>query len=174
MSLDSAPWVLAAADALNRHGSWTGRIHIQKHLFITQVLKLAAPPFDFVLYDYGPYSFDLDDEIVDLELFGYLSRSYPQPGYGPKYEPTLQGLKVAGRLSREDTSAVDRVATELRDRKSQDLELIATCLWIERKDGVSDPNAVVTRVKEVKPKYDEEAIRRSLNNAHALAESLAP
>jgi uncharacterized protein YwgA len=172
-SPDPAAWVLAAVDALNRHRSWTGRVHVHKHLFITQVLELAAPPFEFVLYDYGPYSFDLDNKIIELELLGHLSRSYPQPGYGPRYEPTLQGLELARTLRPEDREAVDQVATQLGDRKSQELERIATCLWVERKDGISDANAVVARVKGVKPKYDEETIRQSLNDAHALVGSLA-
>lgn len=170
---DTAPWVLAAAEALRRHRSWTGRVHIQKHLFITQVLNLAAPPFEFVLYDYGPYSFDLDEKIIDLELFGLLSRSYPKPGYGPQYEPTLQGLKVARGLKAQDHQAVERVAEQLGDRKSQDLELIATCLWVERREDVRDSDEVVQRVKQVKPKYDAETIRRSLGDARAIAKALA-
>ena len=170
---EAAPWVLTAVQALNRHGSWTGRIHIHKHLFITQVLKLAQPPFDFVLYDYGPYSFELDDEIVDLELFGCLERSYPKPGYGPRYETTLRGLEAARGMRPEDAKAVERVAAGLGDRKSQELELIATCLWVERKDGISEPTGVVSRVKAVKPKYDEQTVRRSLDEARGLAESLA-
>lgn len=167
--------MLAAADALRRHGSWTGRIHIQKHLFITQVLNLAGPPFEFVLYDYGPYSFDLDEKIIDLELFGLLSRSYPTPGYGPQYEPTPQGLRVARGLKAEDRQAVERVAKELGGRKSQELELIATCLWVERNEKVSDSEGVVRRVKQLKPKYkdDEETIRRSFCSARAIATALA-
>ena len=172
-SPDPASWVLTAVDALNRHGSWTGRVHIHKHLFITQVLGLAAPPFGFVLYDYGPYSFDLDQAVTDLELFGYLTRSYPEPGYGPRYEPTLQGLEVARALQENERQAVERVAKQLGDRKSQALELIATCLWFERNEGVSDRAEVVKRVKLVKPKYDDDAIHRNLDDARALAEALA-
>jgi uncharacterized protein YwgA len=137
------------------------------------VLDLAQPPFEFELYDYGPYSFELDEKIVDLELFGYLTRSYPKAGYGPRYEPTLQGLQVARSLRPSEFKVVERVAEQLGDRKSQDLELIATCLWFERKEGVKNPAAVVARVKQAKPKYSEVAIRRSLGDAHAIAKALA-
>ncbi len=169
----TAPWVLAAAHALNEQDSWTGRVHIHKHLFITQVLRLAVPPFDFVLYDYGPYSFELDEEIVNLEMFGFLSRSYPQPGYGPRYEPTALGLSEARSLPESDCEAIKRVAKAIGGRKSLELELIATCLWFERKEGVSDRNEVVRQVTQAKPKYDEETIRRQLDDAHALIKSLA-
>jgi uncharacterized protein YwgA len=137
------------------------------------VLNLAQPPFDFELYDYGPYSFELDERIIDLELFGHLTRSYPKPGYGPRYEPTLQGLEIARSLQPSESQVVERVAERLGDRKSQDLELIATCLWVERMERVKSPAAVVARVRQAKPKYDESTIRRSLDDAHALAKSLA-
>lgn len=169
---DPGAWILAAADALNRHGSWTGRIHIHKHLFITQVLELANPPFEFTLHDYGPYSFELDEQIVDLEMFGHLDRSYPQAGYGPRYEPTPQGLAIAQGLAHPDTIAVNRVAEELRDRKSQDLELVATCLWVQRREKITDPAEVVKRVQRAKPKYDEKTIERSLKDADALVSRL--
>jgi len=170
---EAAPWVLAAVQALNHHGSWTGRIHIHKHLFITQVLELAQPPFDFVLYDYGPYSFGLDDEIVDLELFGCLERSYPKPGYGPRYEPTLRGLEGGRAIRPVDAKALGRVAAGLGDSKSQDLELIATCLWMERRERVARDDEIVQRVRRVKPKYDEPDIREGLRKAHDLATQLA-
>lgn len=172
-STEAARWAVAAADALNRHGSWTGRIHIHKHLFITQVLNLAHPPFEYVLYDYGPYSFELDQEIVNLELFGLLSRSYPKAGYGPRYEPTPPGLALAQNLGPHKGQAVERVAQHLGDKKSQDLELIATCLWFDYKEQVRSVNDIVTHVQQIKPKYAEAAIRKGLDDARALAHSLA-
>lgn len=170
---DRAAWVAAAADALRRHGSWTGRVHIHKHLFMTQVLRLADAPFEFVLYNYGPYSFELDAQIVDSELEGILSHSYPKPGYGPSYEPTLRGLELADSISPELRTTINRVAKELRDRNSQDLELIATCLWMERKENILDEPRLVERVKQVKPKYDVPKILEAIENSRTIASALS-
>lgn len=46
-------WVAASINALNRAGSWTGRIHIHKLLFVLKSLGLADPPVRFELYQYG-------------------------------------------------------------------------------------------------------------------------
>jgi uncharacterized protein YwgA len=167
-------WVVAAAVALNQYGSWTGRVHIHKHLFITQVLGLAAPPFNFVLYDYGPYSFELDQTVTNLELFGRLTRYYPQPGYGPRFAPSIEGLKCLSSLGENELRTVWRVAGQLRDRRSQELELIATCLWFERKQGVSDVEEVVRKVAQAKPKYEDKIIRQRLDETRELVKSLAP
>ena len=170
---EPATWVLAAAEELNRNKSWTGRTHIHKLLFITKILRLAQPPFEFVVYDYGPYSFELDEEIINLEMVGHLDHSYRKPGYGPSYEPTLQGRTMAARLPGEPTKAISRVARKLGESKSQELELLATCLWVERKEKVSTDEAIVSRVRELKPKYGKLEIQRKLKAARKLADSLA-
>jgi uncharacterized protein YwgA len=169
---EQAAWVTASAEALNRNGSWTGRIHIHKHLFVTQVLRLAAPPFEFILYDYGPYSFDLDSQVVEAELLGTLSRSYPQPGYGPRYAPTALGLALARKLGTSERNAIESVATQFGTRGSQELELIATCLWMERCERV-DPGLLVQRVHQAKPKYGEDQIRLALTETQKIAALLA-
>ena len=170
----ASPWVLAAVDALNRNQSWTGRVHIHKHLFVTQVLGLAEPPFEFVLYDYGPYSFELDDKIIELEMFGFLNRSYPQPGYGPRYEATAQGLACAAELSGGERAAIGNVAAQLGNRKSQELELIATCLWVERIENTIGDDHIVSRVRAVKPRFAEDEARHGLHQARDLYAALAP
>jgi uncharacterized protein YwgA len=170
---DRGAWVLAATTALNHFGSWTGRVHIHKHLFITKVVERADPPFEFVLYDYGPYSFDLDQAVTELELLGFMEHSYPKPGYGPRYAPTLQGYEAAASLQENELRAVKDVARQLGTRTSQELELIATCLWMERKKGVSGDEEVVRQVRQAKPKYDESTIRQRLQDAHSLVGSLA-
>ncbi len=170
---EGANWILAAAGELNRHGSWTGRIHIHKLLFVTQILRLAKPPFSFEVHDYGPYSFGLDEEINRLEMFGFLDRSYPQPGYGPRYEPTLKGRKAGGKLAKEAVSAIGRVANQLGKRNSKALELLATCLWVEREEDVTEEQEILTRVGELKPKYREGEVRGGFEDAREIAASLA-
>lgn len=170
---DPAPWILGATEGLNLNGSWTGRIHIHKLLFVTQILQLANPPFKFVVHDYGPYSFDLDEEIIKLELIGHLDHSYPTPGYGPRYEPTPQGRTIAARLPDEPAKAIRRVAEELGTRDSQALELLATALWVEKKETITKDEEIISRVQELKPKYTEEQVQRGLKDARELAASLA-
>jgi uncharacterized protein YwgA len=171
---DPAPWILGATEALNRHGSWTGRIHIHKLLFVTQILELAKPPFKFVVHDFGPYSFELDEEIINLGLIWHLDHSYPTPGYGPRYEPTPQGRVIAAGLPDESAkAAIRRVAEEFGDRDSQKLELLATALWAEKKEQKTKDEEIISWVVERKPKYNEEEVRRGLEDARGLVVSLS-
>ena len=55
--------ILAVIDALHRHGSWTGKTHVQKALSLLRDAGSTEVPFQFVLYKHGPYSFDIEDEL---------------------------------------------------------------------------------------------------------------
>ncbi len=166
-------WVAATVSALNREESWTGRVHVHKTLFIMETLGLATSPFYFDLYRYGPYSFDLDERISDMECYGYLTKTYPEPGYGPKYSCSQLGEMAAKELTATEASSVNRVATKLGSLKSGDLELIATCLWAEQIEKLKQRKAVIAWVGNVKPKYSREQIEAALERAGRLGRSLS-
>jgi uncharacterized protein len=166
-------WIASSIAALNRTGSWTGRIHVHKLLYLAKALDLSEPPFDFVLYQYGPYSYDLDAAIAQMDLYGLVVKSYPNPRYGPKYVVTELGAEEASQLDAGDLEALNRLARQLGDCDSQSLELQATCLWVEQEEGVTDDAEIVRRVKHLKPKYDDTRIDQALKAVQRLAASLA-
>lgn len=165
-------WVARAVAALNKHGSWTGRIHLHKHLYFTKELELAKPPFDFALYQYGPYSYELDVEIAQMELYGQLTKSFPSPGYGPRYRLSDLGVEEAKELTASDQEALERVAEAIKDSDSQALELQATCLWVLNNEKVFDEAPLIDRVKQLKPKYGKDRIEKELTSLGGLVKSL--
>lgn len=174
-TLHREAWIAKATEALQRHGSWTGRIHIHKLLYFVKQLNLADVPFEFEFYHYGPYSFDLDSAIEDMHLYGLLDRVFAKPGYGPKYSLTGAGQNVVSRASPETSAAVDRVARVFGAKSSKDLELMATCLWVKRHDAACPASKVVIeRVKTIKPKYDSSEIEAALKEANRAEAELTP
>jgi uncharacterized protein YwgA len=165
-------WVAAAAKTLGDSGSWTGRTHLHKHLFIVHALHLAGVPFDFELYHYGPYSFELDSVVAEMEAFGDLDKRYRQPGYGPSYETTPIGEEALEELAAEEVAAAEAVASSLSRFDSGGLELIATCLWVEVVEGEDDDEVIVPRVKEIKPKFSKIQIEWALEQSRRLRQTL--
>jgi uncharacterized protein YwgA len=172
MTNQQRAWVAAAAKTLSDSESWTGRTHLHKHLFITQALGRAEVPFEFELYHYGPYSFELDSVVAQMGAFGDLNKSYPKAGYGPSYEITDVGEEALAELSPDEVAAATAVASKLADFGSSDLELIATCLFVEVVEGERDDETIERRVKEIKPKYPLGRIKWALGRARWLREEL--
>jgi uncharacterized protein YwgA len=170
ISIDERKWAAAAVASLDAAGSWTGRLHIHKVIVIPKLLGLVRPPFDFGLYIYGPYSFDLDRVIGEMELYGELNKYYRREGYGPSYR--VGELIGDAELDGHDNSVIQRAANILASFDSKDLELIATCLWVERHEGQRLDNEIVRRVQTLKPKYNESEIRSRLQLARNVADRL--
>lgn len=163
-------WVLESIKELRRAKSWTGRIHVQKLLFVVHALDLGTPPFRFALYHYGPYSRDLDETFAELEAFGLIARSYPQPGYGPQYDVSES---INGSLEPSARIAIQSVATVFGEKDSQELERIATCLWVRRVERLTADEVIVNRVRTLKPHYAEFLIRQSLAEAKQAERQLS-
>lgn len=83
--------------SLRSQGSWCGETHIQKAVFFLQELTRVPFGFHFVLYEYGPFSFELRDELaamradylLDLEVF---------ESYGPKYHATRRAIRLQDKF----------------------------------------------------------------------------
>lgn len=168
-------WIANTVESLRRHGSWAGRIHIHKLLFVVKELGLADVPFDFELYHYGPYSFELDSAIEDMQLYGLLDRVFQHPGYGPKYALTQAGQSVARSPAFQQSPVVDRVAQFFGTKSSKDLELMATCLWVKRHGDARSlsEDEVIERVRIIKPKYTVEEIRFAYSQSTFAENSLS-
>ena len=60
---------------LREAGSWCGETHIQKAMFFLQELMHVPFEFKFILYRYGPFSFDLRYELTAISADGMLKGS---------------------------------------------------------------------------------------------------
>lgn len=101
--------IIDLVQELNRASSWTGETHIQKAAYFLSELFEVNLSMPFVLYKYGPYSFDLKNELLYLEAIGILEKK-DTPPYGSQFSlgqhaksfKTVAGIsteKYQGRLA---------------------------------------------------------------------------
>jgi hypothetical protein len=107
-----------------------------------------------------------------MEAFGELDKRYRKPGYGPSYEITSLGEEALAELDIDELRVSKKVAAKLARFDSADLELIATCIYVEVVEGEDNERAIVPRVNEIKPKYSVSQIERALSRARRLRKDL--
>ena len=83
--------------SLRSQGSWYGETHIQKAVFFLQELTKVPFEFRFVLYEVGPVSFKLRDELAAMRT-DYLLELEVFESYGPKYHPTRRAIRLQGKF----------------------------------------------------------------------------
>jgi hypothetical protein len=165
--LQKAAVLTRLLDTLRDQGSWGGETHIQKAAFFLQELLEVPLGFEFVLYRYGPFSFDLRDELTGLRADDLLALEIRAP-YGPRLLTTAQGKTWQDRYPKtlaRHGEAIEFVSRTLGDEDVAGLEKLATSLYVTRKMGEkSSVEARAARLHELKPHISldsaREAVRR--------------
>jgi uncharacterized protein YwgA len=144
--------ILEVIQELKNHGSWTGKTHIQKAMFLLQEATSTTLPFDFVLYKHGPYSFDVETGIEEMRSYSAIEVR-PIAGFGVEVAPgsNVNKLNKMAPLSPEEKRDVLFVAEFVGNKKVTDLERIATAVWIRRRMHISDTTEVADCLHKLKP-----------------------
>ncbi len=153
--LQRAAVLISLVQEMKENGSWCGETSIQKATYFLQ--ELAKVPFEleFILYKYGPYSFDLTDELTALRADSILSLHVPNPQYGPSFAPgELSELilshfpKTVARFDKQ----VKFVASKLGNKGVAELERLATALFVQKKyEEITCQENRAAKLRELKP-----------------------
>ena len=173
MSESSFPAILTAIDVLNEHGSRVGRTHIHKFLFLAESWGLLPPAHRFSLYLHGPYSRDLDGELLALRAAGLVVASPDAAGYGAQYAVSPEHAQSA-RENLGDAAADPRleiIAKTLAPMVVRALEAISTGEFILQQEPNASNDQVITAVRALKPHLGEEEVQRALSMLGELRET---
>ncbi len=161
-------------ETLNNAGNWTGRTHIQKFVYFAQVTLGLPSSYEFILYQRGPFSFDLDDDIRALRSIGAVDIA-PAPPYGPRYHPTEFGksLKERAPVDQDMAKQLDKLAFMLSSHKTaRGLELLGTTLYA-MKEGYESEEDVASRVLNLKPHFSRHQVDQAFISVHQIQQRLA-
>ena len=153
--LQRAAVLLSLIEAMKNEKSWCGETNIQKASYFLQELGRVPLEFDFILYKYGPYSFELTDELTALCADSILNLEIRDPRYGPSYVAgeleELVKTKFPKTIARYK-SQVDFVARQVGSKRVAELECLATALYV-RLEEADIPSAKdrAAKIKELKP-----------------------
>lgn len=160
--LQRAALITKLVQALRGQQSWAGETHVQKAAYLLQEMLGVPLDYPFVLYKFGPYSFDFRDEITALRGDDLLRLEF-KPPYGPRYDVceeqalTIQGLK--NKTLEMYNSQIEFVANKLGARGVSALERLATAYYVMRKLPGEPPERLADEVVRIKPHVThEEAI----------------
>lgn len=171
--------IISLIEALKAKDSWCGETNVQKACYFLQELTSVPLALEFVLYKYGPYSFELTDELTSMRADGLLALRVRDPRYGPCYVsgelagPLLERFpKTTARYANE----VEFVAQQLGGKGVADLERLATALYVRKEAGAGGANARASQITQLKPHIslsDAQAAVREVDKMVIEAKQLA-
>jgi uncharacterized protein YwgA len=146
-----------------------GKVQLQKTIYFLQEVFQVPTGYDYVMHYYGPYSFDLDDTLSEMQGNGVLSINnilYPAGYIG--YDISLgKNARSDLKLASKYKDKVDQVVNIFKPMDAQTLELWATIHFVnsilDEKGKDSSKETVVREVNLLKPKFSEKDIENNYN-----------
>jgi len=141
-----------------------GKTAMQKYVYFLQEFGLNLN-YRYEMYYYGPYCFELSNDLDLLNLLGAISIEDSRTTYGYSIKPLDNADKYWKQAEEPDTlgacqSGFDKLLEIFGDCSTNQLELYATMHFVDRilkKRGKNaDAESVIHEVKFLKPKYSTE------------------
>ncbi|HQD91557.1 MAG TPA: hypothetical protein PLP71_11170 [Syntrophomonadaceae bacterium] len=167
--------IVELARQLRERESWCGETHLQKTAYFLKELMKVPLSYDFILYKYGPYSFDLTEQINILRADDVF-RLQPHGNYGPtivegKHVSWLTGQhqEIIKRYQKE----IEFIAEQLADKKVADLERLGTALYVTRENQTTI-GAIerAERLHQLKPHISLEEALEAVQEVDTLIEKV--
>ncbi|HEX9982151.1 MAG TPA: hypothetical protein VGF69_02710 [Thermoanaerobaculia bacterium] len=132
--------------------AFCGETMIQKSVFFLQELLKVPLDFEYQLYIYGPFSFELQRHVSSMTADDMLA--VRQLEYGSTFEPgehlTYLETRSAETL-RNYRGGIDFVVQHLAGRGVKQLERVATALYFTVSTPDSSAEQRAAKIREVKP-----------------------
>lgn len=158
--LQRAAVICRLADQLREAGSWCGETHLQKATFLLEDARGVPLDHEFILYRYGPFSFDLRDELEGLRARGFLRLQPQQYPYGPRLEVTGRGLRLLEHFPKtldRHADEMDEVVDFVGSRGVSALERLATAVYLVHREPDTSDTELAEKLRDVKPHVSPEA-----------------
>jgi len=149
-----------------------GKIQLQKMVYFFQE-KGKDLGYTYVIFHYGPFSFELAEDIERLKTLRVLNIEPDDAGYGYHITPGVHSnvFTTNDSVINANTHALDTIIDTLGMMTASEIELVATIHYVFsvlRETNQGDIREDVIRsVAELKPQFNSEQIAHALANMPA-------
>jgi hypothetical protein len=145
-----------------------GKIQLQKLAYFLQESYGIPLGYTFRMHHYGPYSRELDNDLLKLRLMGFVDVQPDTSGYGFHVTPLSEPeAGWANALAPYESQLGDAIA-KLGNLPAYLLEIQATIHYVSQLVEGASAEEVVTIVHGLKPKFLPESIAKAREQLQQL------
>ncbi len=167
--------ILALLDGMKRNESWCGETHVQKCAFFLERGLKVPLELGFVLYKYGPFSFDLRELLGEMRA-NFLIEVESRAPYGPSLVVSESGQALVDRFPKtvqENIGAIEFVSGQLASRSVAELERLGTALYVRTEEPALSEGSQAQRLVELKPHVQIEQAESAVSEIDRLLQEAA-
>lgn len=163
-------------EQLRDQDCWCGETHVQKATYLLQELSHVPMGFDFTLYRYGPYSFELRDDLTSMRADRIVQLEY-RWFYGSRIKITSRGKRIQDLYSvtlNRYSDSIKSIAEFVGSKGVDELERIGTAFFVinHLESTKYKKSHVVDSLLDLKPHLAREPAKDSVNRLSEFLESI--
>ncbi len=139
-----------------------GKTVLQKLVYILQTLYKVPCGYDFRLYNYGPYSAQLANDLDFFETLEGVSIGWSK-GRGYKIEKAAktEHFRKRGKAFLDEyNSKIKNTVEEFGTMSAKELELRSTIIYASKEEAL-DKETLLSQVKQIKPQFEPGHIKNA-------------
>lgn len=162
---ERAKMILYIINKLNSEGVRNGETTIQKLTYFIKQKNILDVDYKYVLHNYGPFSFELNDDLKYLEESNLIEKSPDPDGFRFNYIPKSENKIVDNWLKNLDfdTDKIDCLLSEFHLLSAKKLGLIATSNYLYDRYKPENDEDLIHLVWKVKPIFSKEEIKVTID-----------
>lgn len=149
-----------------------GKTRIQKIVYFLQ--HVFGIPLDYVfrMHYYGPYSEELNDDLIEMKLHDYIDITPNPTGYGYHIRPSSEVIDSMENTIKNYGQELENCLEKFGQLEPQKLELLGTLHFVEyvartsNKDKAKDE--IVEKVATLKPVFTKSEVEESYQELESL------
>ena len=145
-----------------------GKTKIQKIMYFLQ--HAFGVPLDYVytMYYFGPYSEELNTDLLDMKLQDYLDIKPSPDGYGYHVRAGNEVIDSIDNKIKPYKRQLDGCLDKFGDFPALYLELLGTLYFVKHSEDELTKDEIIEKVKELKTKFDQSEIEKYYDKLESL------
>ena len=131
-----------------------GKTKIQKIAYFLQEAFGVHLDYVYTMYYFGPYSEELDNDLLDMKLQGYLNIEPDPAGYGYHVRPGNEVIDSIYNKIEPCKGQLDGCLDKFGDFPALYLELLGTLYFVKHSEAKPNKDAIIKKVRVLKPKFE--------------------
>lgn len=140
-----------------------GKTKTQKIIYFLQYVFGIPLEYVYKMHYFGPYSEELNDDLIDMRSHGYIDIERDPNGYGYHVTPGNEAVDSMANMKKEHVKKLDNCLEKLGAFDLSDLELLGAIHFVKNValTPIKDKSEVIEMVARLKPAFGESKIEES-------------
>jgi len=145
-----------------------GKIKIQKLIYFLQMVFEVPFGYDYKMHYYGPYSEELNDDLVVMQVNNIVNVEADPAGYGYHIMPGSEKTTAMNEVLEKYSNSISKCLDSLKSFSPSQLEILGTLHFVNNVAGVSDEEKIIEKTAMLKPLFSKSSIEEMYNELKKL------